>query len=474
MCSKKRISIRSSLVYRLTLWYAGIFSLFFFLAFVVFYIAMTSAFLRTADNQLISEVTEFVSTLAVYGLASMKTTVRLESESEGIDRTFYRIFSPQGEVIAESDMRSWSQTDIKPHLASQVVISGKPVFDTLVYDKFPYKARVVYASIGPEVIIQLGESMDEEAEFVRMVNYIFGLSTFVIICCSAIIGWFMANRAMEGVKDVSRTARDIAAGALDKRVRVRHRGDEIDELACAFNHMADKTEKLITEMREMTDNIAHDLKSPVTGIRGHAEVTLNSGKTPDDFRKMAANTIEECDKMLGMINTMLYISETTSGVGGQVHASVNLCAVIGEAVDLFEPVAEDHHISMTMDIPARCEINGDRQMLQRMVGNILDNALKFSGQGGTVHISLAREPHVFVLQFSDTGPGIPEAELPYIFKRYYRCDKSRSLPGSGLGLSLVQAIVHAHAGTVSVQNRDQGGCLVTVTLPCQIETEASS
>ena len=465
MSSKKGIDMRSSLVFRLTLWYAGIFSLFFFLAFLVFYIAMTSTFLRTTDKQLMSEVTEFSSTLALNGLESMKTTVRLESESEGIDEVFYRIVSNNGEVIAESDMHLWSQTDMRPDLVAAVVASGKPVYDTLIFDGFPHKARVVYAPIDSATVIQLGEAMDEEAAFVRIFNTIFGLSTFVIICCSALIGWFMANRAMEGVKDVSRTARYIASGAFDKRVTLRHYGTEIDELSSTFNHMVDKIEALIREMREMTDNIAHDLKSPVTGIRGHAEVTLHSGKTLEDFKAMAAGTIEACDRILGMINTMLYISETESGVGNRVRETVDLCAVIQEAVDLFEPVAEDQHISMTMDIPECYEINGDRHMLQRMVGNILDNALKFSGQESHIHITLTQGIGAIIMEFIDTGSGIPEADLPHIFKRYYRCDKSRSLPGSGLGLSLVQAIVNAHGGTVAVQNRDQGGCVVTVTLP---------
>jgi heavy metal sensor kinase len=469
MFLKNLLRKKSSLVFRLTIGYAGFFALTFFLAFVIFHVAMTSTFLQSADKALLNEVESFSKILSLNGLEELKTAVRLESESEGADALFYRILSFTGEVIAASDMSKWSQTELKEGVLHQLLEKKKAVFDTLVFDAFPYKARVIYAILGPDVILQLGEAMVEEAALIKLVNYIFGFSTLIIILSAAVIGWFMANRSLEGVREVTRTAKQISRGRFEKRVTIKNRGDEIEELASTFNGMVETIHTLITEMKEMTDNIAHDLKSPVTGIRGNAEVLLNRETSGEDYKKMAGNTIEACDRLLGMINTMLYISETESGARTHVFEPVEMGALVREAVELFSPLAEDQNIQIETHIPGPFSIRGDRSMLQRMVANLLDNAIKFSDEGGRIEVTLKQTEKKLVIRVSDTGKGIPRHDLSRIFNRYYRCDKSRSLPGSGLGLSLVQAVAHAHAGEVIASNRDPAGAEFKIVLPMDWE-----
>ena len=168
--------------------------------------------------------------------------------------------------------------------------------------------------IGPGVILQIGQSMENYSRFIDAFKRIFVVTMVFLIALAAGVGWFMARRAVSGVEAVTRTAQEISGGTLDERVPVNPRGDEIDQLALTFNQMLDRIQTLVTEIKEMSDNIAHDLKSPITRIRGMAEVTLATGTSVSEYQGMAASTIEECDRLLDMINTMLMISKTEAGV----------------------------------------------------------------------------------------------------------------------------------------------------------------
>ena len=247
---------------------------------------------------------------------------------------------------------------------------------------------------------------------------------------------------------------------------MKPRGDEIDQLATTFNRMVDRIQTLLTEIKEMSDNIAHDLKSPVTRIRGTAEVTLTTGTSVEDYENMAASTIEDCDRLLDMINTMLLISKTEAGVEKPASGKVEVSALIRQACELFSPIAEDKDVSLNYEATEKTFVSGDARMFQRMLSNILDNAVKYTPPGGRVEVSLTEaKNHNITISVTDTGVGISEADLPRIFERFYRCDQSRSLPGTGLGLSLARAIARAHGGDITVTSTVNEGSNFTITLP---------
>jgi len=280
------------------------------------------------------------------------------------------------------------------------------------------------------------------------------------------VGWFMARRAVSGVTAITRTAQGISAGTLEKRVPVRDRGDEIDQLAMTFNQMLDRIQTLVTEIRQMGDNIAHDLKSPLTRIRGMAEITLTTGESLSGYQAMAASAIEECDRLLDMINTMLMISRTEAGVDRPIREEIDLACLIRDACNLFRTMAEDKGLTLDCDIPERCSITGDIRAIQRMLANLVDNAIKYTASGGTVRVVMPEwSENNTVITVTDTGCGISEADLPHIFERFYRCDQSRSRSGTGLGLSLARAIARAHGGDISVESRPGHGSAFTVSLP---------
>jgi signal transduction histidine kinase len=291
------------------------------------------------------------------------------------------------------------------------------------------------------------------------------ITLFVLVLPAVLIGWFMARRALQGVEEVTGTAIAIANGELGLRVPATARGEEIDRLATTFNSMLDRIHSLITGMREMTDNIAHDLRSPISRIRGAAEMTLTASGSLTDYEALAADTIEECDRVLEMINTMLDITEVEAGEGKLVMKEVDISRLVREACELFQPVAEDKGITLVLDTHEGCTIKGDIQRLQRLIANLLDNALKYTLPGGNVAVTLKIHAETAVISVTDTGIGISEKELPRIFERFYRGDQSRTQTGTGLGLSLAKAIALAHGGSVTVSSTLGAGSTFTLVLP---------
>jgi signal transduction histidine kinase len=229
--------------------------------------------------------------------------------------------------------------------------------------------------------------------------------------------------------------------------------------------MLDRIKTLVIEMKQMTENIAHDLRSPITRIRGMAEMALTTGKDMNDYEAAAASTVEDCDRLLEMINTMLYISRAEARAEKLPTEEVNMAGVIRDACELFRPVAEDQGVSLVAQVGAELRVRGELQDLQRMVANLVDNAVNYTPPRGIVTVSGQENDTLVVIRVEDTGMGISAEEIPRIFTRFYRCDRSRSRPGVGLGLSLVQAIVHAHRGHISVTSVPNAGTTFTVNLP---------
>jgi heavy metal sensor kinase len=325
---------------------------------------------------------------------------------------------------------------------------------------------VVHVLVGTGVILQIGQSMEADSRFIDAFKNIFFITMVLLVGLSAGVGWFMAKRAISGVAAVTRTAQEISGGTLDKRVPVGTRGDEIDQLATTFNQMLGRIQTLITEIKEMSDNIAHDLKSPITRIRGLAEVTLATGKEIGEYENMAAGTVEECDRLLDMINTMLMITKTESGVHQLDYQEVDMGRLVRDACELMESVAEDRGLRLTCETPENPILIGDPRMIQRILANLIDNAVKYTPSGGTVMVSLSEKGgEEVVVAVQDTGIGIPAGDLPHVFERFYRCDQSRSEPGTGLGLSLARALARAHNGDITVTSALGQGSTFSLILP---------
>lgn len=466
MFSGKLLKVRSTLAFRLTLWYAGIFAVFSGIAFLLFYTLITSVLQGRIDQDLLGQAQRFSVLLATEGLDAVNNNAVIEAQSAGVKKVFFRLLNLNGEVFSSSNMSYWKNIAVDGKAIGQLLQSQTPVIETIVIPNRSEEVRILYAMISPTTIAQVGQAMESQSRFVEAFKKIFFATMSLLIVVAAAVGWFMARRAVSGVEVVTRTARKISEGSLQERVPVKATGDEIDQLATTFNQMLERIQALLTEIKEMNDNIAHDLRSPIARIRGLAEVTLTTGKSPDDFETMAASTIEECDRLLDMINTMLVISKTEAGVEKVSHDKVDIAALIGNACELFEPLAEEKNVGLRCRAPEKTIVSGDARMLQRMLANILDNAVKYTPPGGEVEISLSEsEKKDIIIAIRDSGIGISATDLPHVFERFYRCDRSRSQPGTGLGLSLARAIARAHGGDITVRSALDQGSTFTVTLP---------
>jgi signal transduction histidine kinase len=259
----------------------------------------------------------------------------------------------------------------------------------------------------------------------------------------------------------------LRTGQLRARVPVRHTNDALDELSGLFNEMLGRIEGLVAGMRGALDNVSHDLRTPMMRLRGIAETALQSPADPAAYREALTDCLEESDRVVTMLNTLMDISEAETGAMRLELEPLDLAATIQEAAALYEEVADDKRVSLSVTAPDALMLVADRNRLRQAFANLIDNAIKYNRPGGQVAIAARADGGRAVVEVRDTGIGIPAADMSRIWERLYRGDVSRAERGLGLGLSLVRAIVEAHGGTVAVESAVGEGSVFRVSLPLQ-------
>jgi len=455
-----------TLAFKLTLWYAVFFIVSAAVAFAFFYVLIVRIIDQRTDADLLTQANRLNQIYALQGSELLERAALLQVQAAGEQKMFFRLFYPSGVFFASSTASYWKDIGIDRRAVEAVLRQGTPhTYATQAVPSQPFRARVLYKRLGGAIMLQLGYSLEGESSLLRTFRRTFVVTMAGLLVVAMGVGWFMARRALSGVASVTRTARQISEDDLDTRVPVRHRHNEIDQLAVTFNQMLDRIKQLVGGIRQMNDNIAHDLRSPITRIRGLAEVTLSSGRGMEDYAQMAASTIEECDRLLHMINTMLTISRTEAGVDPITFQPVDIAALVRNACGLFQPLAEDKDIRLRCEADGACAVRGNESLLQRMVANLLDNAIKYTPAHGEVRVSVTGGAESVRAVVQDNGPGLAPSDQARVFERFFRADQSRSQSGAGLGLSLAQAIAHAHNGKIILESRPGTGSTFTVSLP---------
>lgn len=279
-------------------------------------------------------------------------------------------------------------------------------------------------------------------------------------------GYFLAARALRPVRSLSRTVSGmIETGRYDVKVSPGETDDEINELVSLFNRLTTQIDGLIRSMRLALDNVAHDIRSPMTVLRGRAQFALEKGGDPKASKEALAECIEQSDKILRILNTLMDIAETEAGLREQNLRHVAVTEINAAVADLYELVAEDKGIRLNFDADKDLAVKGDIQMLRRALASLVDNALRYTPPGGAVSVIAGRSGPDIVITVRDSGPGISGEDLPRIWDRFYRSDRSRSTSGTGLGLSYVRATVKAHGGRVECESKPGCGATFRVFLP---------
>jgi len=288
-------------------------------------------------------------------------------------------------------------------------------------------------------------------------------ATFVL---ALTVGGVLTRRALRPVRELARTVGDtVRTGRLDARVPQREGGDALDELVRLVNAMLDRIEGLVRGMHGSLDAVAHDLRTPLMRLRVRAEDALTSEAEPGDYREALSDCLEEADRLGDMLDSLMDLSEAEAGAMALRREPIRVSDLFEETGELFSDLAEERGVALHVSPGGTLAALGDRNRLRQVLANLVDNALKYTPQGGEVRLDARPDGDEVAIEVSDTGVGIAEDDLPRIWDRLFRADRSRSQRGLGLGLSLVKAIVEAHGGRAEVESAPGRGSRFTVRLP---------
>src|SRR3954467_8255591 len=422
---------------RIGVWYATLFVA-GSIAIVLLTYYLTAVSLAQRDQQIIKgKLGDYAAAYLRGGARVLAATVRAEQQAAP-ERLFVRVVDRGVESIVLSDPEGWD----------------------------PAKLEIASARLADGTLVQVGKSTEAREDLLARFRAALGLVTLLIVVVGLTGGWLATQSALAPIRRLAfAVQRIIRTGRTDARVPLEGSGDALDELTSLFNAMLDKIEGLVTAMRGALDNVSHDLRTPLTRLRGTAEMALAAPPDADRYREALADCVEETDRVLVMLNTLMDISEAESGAMQRRREPVALREVVERALDLYRDVAEGKGVSITVATRDDVLASADRIRLEQVAANLIDNAIKYTPGGGRVDVEVRRSADRAVLRVHDTGQGIAADELPRIFDRQFRGDRSRAERGLGLGLSLVKAIVEAHGGSVEVESEIGHGATFTVSLP---------
>ena len=448
---------------RLNAWFAVVVILLSIALFLIAYLLLYRA-VQEREREIVRSQLDVYRAWYVEGGLQSLTSRFLEREDK--ESFFVRVIGPEGVAVFASVPKQEGGLDLDK--LQSLTPSEAIELDWLTV---PTRSRrgnwlVATARLPDGSWLQVGKTTEALAELLAQFRTVFGWVALAALVLGVAGGAWLARRALTPVRQLVGTVENvIATGQMDRRMPVPQTNDEISNLARLFNDMLEKNEMLIRRMREALDNVAHDLRTPLTRLRGVAELALQGEPNAQTCRDALLDAMEESDRVLTMLNTLMDISEAETGLMKLNLQPVPLDQVVGEVTELFEFVAQERSITITTTVSPNLVVRADRSRLRQVLVNLLDNAIKYSAPGGHVEISAQPSADEVVITVRDTGPGIPSEEIPRIWERLYRGDKSRSQRGLGLGLSLVRAIVSAHGGRVEVQSTVGKGSSFVIHLP---------
>ena len=422
---------------RLTIWYASLFIASSFVIVLITYL-LTSSSLAQRDHEIIqSKLGEYANVYARGGLPALAATVDSEQRSSR-ERVFVRVLDGGSETVLLSNAEGWDPAALE--VGTIALLDGS--------------------------IVQVGKSTEARNDILARFRATLGLVTLSIIIIALTGGWVATQSAVQPIRRLTSVVRGIiATGRTDERVPVGSNDDAINELTRLFNAMLDRIEGLVRGMRGALDNVSHDLRTPLTRLRGTAELALASEPDVERDREALADCVEESDRVLVMLNTLMDISEAESGAMPLRRERFDLRDAVARALELYHDVADARGVRIEPGIESPAPVSADRVRIEQVAANLMDNAIKYTSEGGRVIVDVETIGGRALLRVRDTGTGIAASEMPRIWDRLFRGDRSRTERGLGLGLSLVKAIVEAHGGTVGVDSELGFGSVFTVSLP---------
>jgi signal transduction histidine kinase len=449
--------------FKLTLVYLGIFVL--FAASLLAYFALNTR--RLITEQITATVNGEVNGLSEQygqgGLRRLVIVVDVRSRRPG--SSLYLVTTPSGEGLAGNvgslapgvlDRPGWLETNYHRLEAPEGAEHRALV-------------RVVQLPGGFHLLV--GRDLDERERLFGIVVNAGQWSLALVIVLGLVGGFFVSRRVLSRIDAMTGTAQTIMAGDLSGRLPVAGTGDELDRLADNVNAMLERIEALMRGLKEVSDNIAHDLKTPLTRLRNRCEQALRSATGEASYRAALESTIAESDDLIRTFDALLMIARAESGQARDNMTEFDASEIARDVGELYEPVADEKGIALKIDAPAAAPVRGNRELVSQALANLIDNAIKYAGPSGKVNgapaeivVRAGNDGERIALSVADHGPGIPDADRGRVVERFVRLEQSRSEPGSGLGLSLASAVARLHGGELKLED-NHPGLRTTIALP---------
>ncbi|MFN0190499.1 MAG: sensor histidine kinase [Aestuariivirga sp.] len=404
---------------------------------------------RQTDETIRAEVQGLADQYRLRGLRGIVDTIERRSKED--TGSVYLLADGNGKRVAGNLQNLPAQAeDGSDWIDFPLVVGAGP-------NRENHMARAFHADLTGGYEILVGRDVQELRLFADIIRRTLFWALALALVLGLGGGLLMSRNFLRRVDSITDASRSIMDGNLAGRMPVSGSGDELDRLAQSLNEMLDQIERLMAGMKEVSSNVAHDLKTPLTRLKARVESALRTGKD-GDYREALEKTIEESDRLLNTFNALLSIARAESGQMREGLQPLDARAILAELAELYEPIAEEQGGSLKLDAPVELPLRADRQLLAQAVSNLVDNALKYGVSDGKAEVTLTgrREDGNILIEVSDRGPGIPEADRERVVERFVRLDESRSKPGNGLGLSLVAGVMKLHGGTLILTDNAPG------------------